>query len=159
MADDATGGPVPGLPDAPALEGASFPPLVKLLATALVLALLVSGARVAGTLARANINLPDRLMLLAGVVIVLVCYVAMLRSRTGISATHVHQRGLWTKRVALADITHAKLIHFPRLAWLVSPRLMVKAKGRGVLTFFTSDPAVLARMRAIGLGSLPSPHG
>ncbi len=154
MADDAAGQPEPS-----ALEGPSFPPLVKLMASALVLALLVSGARVAGTLARADIGWQTRLMLLAGVVFVLVSYAAMMRSRTGISATHVHQRGLWTKRAALADITHAKLIHLPRLAWLVSPRLMVRAKGRGVLTFFTADPAVLARMEAIGLGSLPSPRG
>jgi len=92
-----------------------------------------------------------------GLVLVLGSYLTILRSRTAISPTHIRQFGLWTREVALADVSQAKLIHIPMLRWLIAPRLMVRVRGRGLYTFYTADPEVLAYMRHLGLGQAMQP--
>ncbi len=138
-------------------EGPSFPVLVKLLATALVLAMLVSGARVAGQIVQSNMGFTGYAVLLAGLVLVLGSYLTMLRSRTAISPTHIRQIGPWRREVALADVSQAKLIHIPRLNWLITTRLMVRVRGRGLYTFYVADAAVLSGIQRLGLGRLPRP--
>lgn len=139
-------------------EGPSFPLLVKVLASALVLALLVGGARVSAKIADTDMGWSAYTLFSGGLVLVLGSYLAILRSRTAISATHIWQRGLWTRRVALADVSQAKLVRIPRLHWLIAPRLMVRVRGQGIYTFYTADAAVLAYMHRLGLGQLPRPE-
>ena len=142
--------------DALAAEGPSFPLLVKLLATGLMLALAFWGWQAFGTLARAELDWRVYGMVLIATVFVVASYVVVLRSRTTISATHIRQHGLWSKQVALADISHAKLIDLPGLRWLIAPRLVVRVKGWGSYTFFVAEPAVLTSIRELGLGRLPA---
>lgn len=156
---------LPALPDPPAAEtseelsaeGPSFPLTTRLLASAMMLALLVWGWRAADEIAGAKLDAGAIGFLLSVVLVLVSCYVGMLKSRTSISMTHIRQRWLWTKEVALADVHQAKLIHLPSLAWLIAPRLMVKVRGRGLYTFHIADPAVLALARRLGLGEPPSP--
>ena len=138
-------------------EGPSFPLLVKVLASALVLALLVGGVRVSTKMAATDMGWSAYALFFGGLVLVLGSYLAILRSRTAISATHIWQRGLWTRRVALADVSQAKLVRIPRLHWLIAPRLMVRVRGQGIYTFYTADAVVLAYMHRLGLGQLPRP--
>lgn len=139
-------------------EGPSFPLLVKLLASVLMLALLFWGWRVVDEFAAAQISLAGYGFLAALLLALLSGYWGMLRSRTAISPTHISQRWLWTKRVALAEVTQAKLIHLPLLDWLIAPRLMLKVRGRGLYTFHIADRRVLMLAKALGLGQQPSPH-
>lgn len=133
-------------------EGPAFPLTTKLFASALMLALLVWGWRAADKIIAAPMSNGAYGFLLAAVIALLCCYVALLRSRTAISATHITQHWLWTKRVALDDVTQAKLIHLPYLSWLIAPRLMLKVRGHGLYTFHIADPAVLATVKALRLG-------
>lgn len=133
-------------------EGPSFSVPVKLLASALMLALLVWGWRALDELLAAPVSAGGLGFIAATLLVLVCCYVGMLRGRTSISATHIRQRWLWRKEVALADVTQAKLIHLPMLSWLIAPRLMLKVRGRGIYTFHVADPAVLASVRRLGLG-------
>ncbi|HEX2012721.1 MAG TPA: hypothetical protein VJN44_17470 [Roseateles sp.] len=139
-------------------EGPSFPLTIRLLASAMMLALLVWGWRAADEIAGASLDAGAIGFLLSVVLVLVCCYVGMLRSRTAISMTHIRQHWLWTKEVALVDVHQAKLIHLPDLAWLIAPRLMVKVRGRGLYTFHIADPTVLALARRLGLGEPPSPR-
>lgn len=133
-------------------EGPSFPRTTKLLASVMMLALVVWGWRVADEIATASMGSGGYGFLLATMAVLLSGYWGMLRSRTAISATHISQRWLWTKRVALAEVSQAKLIHLPYFSWLIAPRLMLKVRGRGLYTFHIADPAVLAIAQRLGLG-------
>lgn len=148
--------PTPGPSDLLA-EGPSFPLLVKVLASALVLALLVGGARVSAKMADTDMGWSAYALFFGGLVLVLGSYLTILRSRTAISPTHIRQFGLWTREVALTDVSQAKLIYIPMLRWLIAPRLMVRVRGRGLYTFYTADPEVLAYMRHLGLGQAMQP--
>jgi len=133
-------------------EGPSFPLTVKLMASLMMIALLVWGWRVADEIAGASMSSGGYGFLLATVGVLVCCYWGMLRSRTSINMTHISQRWLWTKQVALAEVTQAKLVHLPYMNWLIAPRLMLKVKGRGLYTFHVADPAVLDLARRLGLG-------
>lgn len=133
-------------------EGPSFPLSVKLLATVLMAGVLFWGWRVADQIASASMGGGGYGFLLATILVLVCGYWGMLRSRTAISATHISQRWLWNKRVDLAEVTQAKMIHLPYLSWLIAPRLMLKVKGRGLYTFHIADPAVMAIAQRLGLG-------
>ena len=124
-------------------EGPSFPTASKWLATALVAGLLVWTVRVAEELARAELGWGGFVFLGAVFIVIGASYWAMLSSRTSIDATHIRQTWLYTKQVAIADITQVKLIHVPLLSWLIAPRMVVRAKGLGLFTFHAAAPEVL----------------
>ncbi|MBC7957934.1 MAG: hypothetical protein H7Y33_18955 [Cytophagales bacterium] len=138
------------------LEGPAFTPLVKALASALVLGMAFYGWRVLPQLLAQRSSWVAWVFLLMMVVFVLVCYAWILRSRTSISESHIHQTWVTDKQVALADITQIKLIHIPRLAWLISPRLMVKTRMPGTMVFHTADPQVLAAFDRLATSRPPS---
>jgi len=95
-------------------------------------------------------------LMLAGLFVLAVGWWSIVAGRTSIDATSIRQTGLWNKEVALAGIHGCQLVHWPRLAWLVAPRLIVRSGGFGVTTFYTSDAEVLrafaslAAPRALG---------
>lgn len=126
-----------------AVEGPAFTLGVKLLAGLLMLALAVYGAR-GITKVIDQPGAPAALSLIALAIVWLVlCYWWMLRSRTSIGPTHIHQTWVRPKHVALVDITQLKLIFIPGLAWLVSPRLVVRTREPGSIVFHAADPKVL----------------
>jgi hypothetical protein len=153
--DQATGGASPGDvrgADGDCIEGTSFPLAVKVLASVLVGALLVAAARALRGEGAADMPPEGLWFLLAALVVVVATWVAMLRSRTSISGTHIRQRWLWRKEVRIADISRVKLIHVPGLAWLIAPRLVVRAGGPALYTFHCADERVLNAFRALAFG-------
>jgi hypothetical protein len=74
-----------------------------------------------------------------------------LCSRTKIDAVNIEQSWLWTKKVALAEISQAKFIYIPYLSWLIAPRLVVRA-SRGVYVFPAADRHVLEAFARLSLG-------
>lgn len=137
------------------VSGPSFTWLSKLLATALVVALLVG----AGML---SIRQPDSLQeslgaqewgfLLAVAGVIGSGYWGILTSRTCCDGLSIEQTWLWRKQVRIADITQVKLISVPGLEWLVVPRLVVRT-GFGLTTFHAGDPLVLARFKLLAHGA------
>lgn len=146
---------IPGAPAA--LEGPAFSRGVKWLAGTMMLALVVYGVRGIARLSRQ----PDSLMVLALMVVAVTClalyYGWMLRSRTGISTTHIHQTWFRPKRVALVDITHLKLIFVPGLAWLISPRLVVRTREPGSIVFHAADAEVIEAFVRLAMRQAPLP--
>lgn len=137
------------------IEGPAFPPLVKLLAVALVAAMLAWGVKVSDALMAVPWTLAGALVMGMAVALVLWCVVWIVRSRTGIDADHIRQSWMWNKEVALADVTQARLIGVPGLSWLVAPRLVVRARGRGLVVFHAADRQVLSVLARVCLGSMP----
>lgn len=152
--------PPSGSPPVPfqRLEGPSYPVLVKAAALALAAGIVAQG--LAPEVRAAAVGLPfgTQLLMAAAVGIVGVSLWSMLRSRTAIDATHIRQSWLWRKEVALTDIVQVKLIHLRGFEWLVVPRLVVRTRAMGVLSFPTADRRVLAAFEWFTRGG-PPPAG
>ncbi len=142
-------------PDTGRIEGAAFPPLVKAAAAGLVAAMLAWGLRVADELLAVDWTFGAAAVVVLAIAMVLWCTGWILRSRTSVDAARIRQTWMWDKQVDVADITQARLVGVPGLAWLVAPRLVVRARGRGLLVFHAADPRVLAAFARLCLGSLP----
>lgn len=136
-----------------AAEGAAFPFPVKALASLLVAALLFWGVRAADQIVGTGWSVPAALFMAVTVAVIALCYYWILRSRTTIDATCIRQSWLWPKQVALADITQIKFIYVPYMRWLIAPRLIVRARGRGLFVFHAADDAVLQKFAHLSLGS------
>jgi hypothetical protein len=143
--------PVP----APAAEGPAFTTGVKLLATALVASVAIVGWRAAPSLLAGRASMPALLFLGLVLAFVGVGYASILRSRTRITGTHIEQTWIVDKRVAIADITQVKFIYIPGLTWLVTPRLIVKARFPGSMVFHAAEPRVLTAFARLALGQPP----
>lgn len=137
-----------------AVVGPSFPVSVKIMATAMMLALLVFGsmtflgpAPVAGPALAAG----EWVFLVAVTAVIGTGYWSILTGRTSCDGQAIEQTWLWRKKVSLADITQIKLISVPGLHWLVVPRLVVRT-GFGLTTFHAGDPAVYARFKLLAYG-------
>ncbi|HYF42114.1 MAG TPA: hypothetical protein VEA35_06650 [Ramlibacter sp.] len=137
------------------VEGPAFPLLVKLLAVALVGAMLAWAARTAVPLLQADWTWGAAAVMVLAVVMVLWCLAWILRSRTEVDADTIRQTWMWPKEVKLADVTQARLVGVPGLHWLIAPRLVVRARGRGLLVFHVADPRVLTAVARVCLGSSP----
>jgi hypothetical protein len=143
-------------------EGAAFPLAVKVLASVLIAALAFWGVRAFDQMTGAAWSTAAAVFMGVTLCVIGLCYYWILRSRTAIDADSIRQSWLWSKQVALADITQAKFIYVPYLQWLIAPRLMVRARGRGMFVFHAADPQVLRRFAhlSLGLGAaavVPSP--
>ena len=135
------------------LEGPAYSRPAKAMATLLVAALVVTAVRNAGLLDAGAWPAAAKASLGIIAAAVAVCYYWILVSRTSVDATHIAQTWLWPKRVALADVVQAKFIYLPGLAWLIAPRLVVRARGRNAATVFpAAAPAVLREFARLSLG-------
>jgi uncharacterized membrane protein len=134
------------------LEGPAFTRGVKLLASVLMAGLVVYGAKAVPAFIEKRSTWGAMLFMLLAFVFIVVCFAAMLKSRTRIDATHIEQTWISNKRVAIADITQVKLIYVPGLAWLIAPRLIVKTRRPGSTVFHTADPQVLAAFATLAHG-------
>ena len=136
-----------------AVEGPAYSRSAKAIATLLVGALVVAAVRNAGLLASAAWPAAAKASLAVVTVAVAACYYWILVSRTSVDATHITQTWLWPKHVRLVDITQARFIYLPGLSWIVAPRLVVRARGRGSATVFpAAAPAVLREFARLSLG-------
>jgi hypothetical protein len=123
-----------------------------MIAMAIVLALGVQAWR---TVHSHPALLQDRDAILLGLLsaaVVLASFWHLLMARTWMDATHITQAGLWTRRLALADVRRIHVVYVPGLAWLISPRVRLQTASRGSYVFHTSDPVVLARFCELALG-------
>ncbi|HSW17077.1 MAG TPA: hypothetical protein VLJ86_07610 [Ramlibacter sp.] len=137
-------------------EGRAFPLAVRLLATALVAATFYWGARASDAWLAAGATMPAIVLGGSALAVVLWCLAWMWRSRTRVDAEGVVQTWVWTKRVRWADVTQARLIGVPGLEWLITPRLVVRPRGGGVVIFHSADRAVIAAFAGfVTLGAKP----
>jgi hypothetical protein len=143
------------LADAPACcEGPSFSAGARRAGTLLVLALAVLAWRNAGHPVVLVLVSQYTVFVLVAAAIVALGWWNLRFSRTGIDATHLHQGcGPLRRSVALADISQLQLIRVRGLQWLITPRLVVKARGWGKCTFHGADPGVLQAFEALAYGS------
>lgn len=135
-----------------AVEGAAFPRAVKMLASLLMASLVFWGVRAFDQITGAGWSTAAAGFMGVTLCVIGLCYYWILRSRTAIDADSIRQSWLWPKQVALADISQAKFIYVPYLQWLIAPRLMVRARGRGLFVFHAADPQVLQRFAHLSLG-------
>jgi hypothetical protein len=137
------------------LEGASFAVGTQWLATALVLALAVMAWRNLDHPLVRELSTHLSAFTLIAVAIVAVGYWGVLYSRTTIDDLEIRQSGLLPRRVALVDIGQLKLIRVRGLEWLITPRLVVRARGSGLSTFYCADPGVLRAVEQLAYGNAP----
>lgn len=134
------------------VEGPSFLPVHKALATLMVLALLGFAGHALLQPEAAKLDFGLQAALLCGLGLVLASYWAILKSRTRIDGHSIRQEWLWTKEVKLAEITQLKLVHLPALSWLIAPRLIVRTGGLSRTVFPAADPEVIGAFRQLALG-------
>ncbi|MFZ4709430.1 MAG: hypothetical protein ACOYMH_06275 [Zwartia sp.] len=132
-------------------EGPAFTALIKLLASVLVGALIVWGARASRVMDWQAFSLSAGLVWVAALAIVLVVYYWLLKSRTSIKNGVIEQTWVWKKSVNIADIRQAKFIYLPALSWLIAPRLIVRT-GPVMTVFYTAHPEVQRAFAALMLG-------
>jgi hypothetical protein len=133
------------------VEGPAFTVLIKLLASVLVGALIVWGARASRVMDWQAFSLSAGLVWAAALAIVLVVYYWLLKSRTSIKNGVIEQTWVWKKSVSMAEIRQAKFIYVPALSWLIAPRLIVRT-GPIMTVFYTAHPAVQRAFAALMLG-------
>lgn len=132
-------------------EGPAFTALIKLLASVLVGALIVWGARASRVMDWQAFSLSAGLVWAAALAIVFVVYYWLLKSRTSIKNGVIEQTWVWKKSVSVADIRQAKFIYLPALSWLIAPRLIVRT-GPVMTVFYTAHPDVQRAFAALMLG-------
>lgn len=132
-------------------EGPAFTALIKLLASVLVGALIVWGARASRVMDWQAFSLSAGLVGAAALAIVFVVYYWLLKSRTSIKNGVIEQTWVWKKSVSVADIRQAKFIYLPALSWLIAPRLIVRT-GPVMTVFYTAHPDVQRAFAALMLG-------
>ncbi len=132
-------------------EGPAFTLLIKVMSTILMLALVVWGGDVVGEAGWRDWSTGSALILGSALLISLVVYVWILKSRTSINAECIEQTWLWKKRVLISEISQAKFIYVPHLSWLIAPRLIVRA-GPGVRVFYAASPDVIRAFSSLMLG-------
>lgn len=116
-----------------AINGPAFIPLIKLLATGLMLALFVLMGQFFDK-HHPTFTSNDLLYGLAFIVSVWFYYWIMV-SRTTVSETEIMQTWCWSKKVRIADLEKIKFICIPGLTWLIAPRL-VCVSGMNTTVFY-----------------------
>lgn len=122
-------------------EGPAFPVLVKVMATLMMMAMVYWGAGAEQQIIWKEFSARAFVLFGGALLITVVAYVWILKSRTSIDGQAIEQTWIWKRRVQLADITQAKFIYIPYLSWLIAPRLIVRA-GPGVNVFYSASPEV-----------------
>lgn len=129
---------------APHAEGPAFPVVVRCLVTALTLWVFAAGWRVVDQPVIREASGAAKGLVVAGLGVLLIVTFWVWRSRTTVTPTEIRQTWIWSKRVAWTDVSHAKMIYVPYLAWLVAPRLIVRSGAAGMVTVFhAADHEVL----------------
>lgn len=136
------------------VEGPAYPPLVKAIASVMVLLLAIGAAQV--MLApdgawRASLDWATGLMLLAVLAVVVAGWWVILASRTRFDGERFTQTGLWRREVDLREVSQAKLIFIPGLAWIVVPRLVLRTRGLAMATFTAGNGPLLQAMQSLML--------
>lgn len=140
--------------------GPSFPRVTRVLATLMVLVLLAGLVLAWDDMQRLDLPSDIRFIGAAAALAVAGGYLSMLFSRTTLTRTHLRQGWLWQTEVALADIVQLKWLRWRWLDALVAPRLVLRVKARGTVTFHIGDPVLRERIEVlVRLGPADLPPG
>lgn len=136
----------------PSLRGASYPLSYRIAATLAMLGLVYGAWQTREALAALEWTSSTLLLAAAVSAMVLFGYGQIMRSQTWVHPDAIEHGWLWTERTAWADVSQVHLLHWPALAWLVAPRLMLRSRGRGRQRIPLSDPSSLRRVREMVIG-------
>lgn len=136
----------------PSLRGASYPLSYRIAATLAILGLVYGAWQTREALAALEWSSSTLLLVAAVAGMVLFGYGQIMRSQTWVHPDAIEHGWLWTERTAWADVSQVHLLHWPALAWLIAPRLMVRARGKGRQRIPLSDPSSLKRVREMAIG-------
>jgi hypothetical protein len=139
--------------------GPAFPPLVKLLATVMVVVLLAQGAQVLRPMLQQDWTAAGAAFIAGALVLVGWTLAWIWRSRTGVDGEGIRQTWFWSKSVRWEDVVQARLVVVPGMEWLVAPRLIVRRRTGGVLVFHVGSAAVRAQLAKVLLGDGMNPLG
>jgi hypothetical protein len=134
--------------DDAAVGGPSYPRSYRVAATLAVLGIAAGAWATREPLLRLEWTRGALLLMLGGIAIVAAGYGHILRSRTVLRGDAIEHGWLWVERIAWRDVTQVHLLHWPALAWLIAPRLVLRAQGIGRRRVPLADARVLARVRA-----------
>lgn len=127
--------------------GPSYPRSYRVAATLAMLGLVLGAWHTREPLLQLEWTRNAVLLLAAGVAIVVFGYGHILRSRTVLRGDAIEHGWLWTERIEWRDVTQVHLLHWPALAWLIAPRLVLRANGIGRRRIPLADPQLLHRVR------------
>ncbi len=146
------------------IESAAFPPLVRLLAVAIVGGLAGFALWSIPALRSAQWTFPA--LATFGLAAVLIGWMGwwMVCSRTRFRSTDdggvIVQTWLWDKRVRAADVASFKIVHWPWFQAIIAPRILLRRKGGGITWVHAADAGLLVAfgesvVRA-GAGAVPA---
>jgi len=130
------------------ISGPAYSPWFKMIAT--VLSVGMAGYAVSFLLRHPVDGLWPKLLLIAGVLLLLWSWRGFLRSTVTIDEQGIRQGGWFGKHVAWSDIRSAKMIGIPYAGWLAPPRLVVRT-GTAFYTFNGGTEALLTEFARISL--------
>lgn len=130
-------------PSTAALESAAYPPLVRVMAVAIVLALAAFAAWSAPSLSDAQWSFAS--LSTYALAAVLIAWVGwwMVFSRTRYQDGELTQTWLWDKRVQAREVATFKIVHWPWLQGLVAPRMLVRRRNGSIAWMHSADPRLL----------------
>lgn len=67
----------------------------------------------------------------------------ILRSKTWIDETGLHQSWVWDKHMDLRELAYARLIRVRGLDWLIAPRIYVRTLMGKFAVFYAASPAMI----------------
>ncbi|MFD1838562.1 hypothetical protein [Paracidovorax cattleyae] len=128
------------------IESAAFPPLVRLLAVAIVGGLAAFALWSIPALRGAQWTFPA--LATFGLAAVLIGWVGwwMVFSRTRFSDAEggvIVQTWLWDKRVRAADVASFKIVHWPWFQAVIAPRILLRRRGGGITWVHAADAGLL----------------
>lgn len=132
------------------IEGPSYSPWFKILATVVALGLAGYGISVALRFPLLEYGPGVKLLLLAAVLMLAVSYYWFLRARTTIDAKGIRQTWLYTRQVVWADVRGVKMLGVPYASWIFPPRLVVRT-GNAFMTFNGGTQELLIEFARITL--------
>lgn len=127
------------------LESNAFPPLVRLLAVVIVAALAVFALWSMPTLKTAQWDFASlATYALAAVVIGWVGW-WMVFSRTRFTSIDgaITQTWLWDKRVQPNEVATFKIVHWPWVQFIITPRMLVRRRNGSMVWINSADPHLL----------------
>ncbi|QIL81242.1 hypothetical protein G7047_15995 [Diaphorobacter sp. HDW4A] len=125
------------------LESKAFPPLVRLLAVVIVAALAAFAFLSIPALRDAHWDFTSlSTYALASVVIAWVGW-WMVFSHTHYTDGAITQTWLWDKRVEAREVATFKIVHWPWLQFIISPRMLVRRRNGSMVWINSADPHLL----------------
>ncbi|AVS81910.1 hypothetical protein [Paracidovorax avenae] len=144
------------------IESAAFPPLVRLLAVAIVGGLATFALWSIPALRGAQWTFPA--LATFGLAAVLIGWMGwwMVFSRTRFTSEDggvIVQTWLWDKRVRAADVASFKIVHWPWFHAVIAPRILLRRKGGGITWVHAADAGLLVAFGEsvvrVGAGAVP----